>query len=1173
MSQQFGYYRYPTVGNDRVVFVCEDDLWSVPVAGGVAHRLTANLGKVRRPLLSPDGRSLAFVGREEGHSEVYCMPAVGGMAQRLTFLGAAHGVGWSPDSQYILFASSAEQPLRHLSHLYRIERDGGLPELLPYGLAHSLAYGAATGRGFQVVLGRNTHDPAIWKRYRGGRVGVLWIDPDGNGTFRRLIDLPGNLTAPMWINDRIYFLSDHEGIGNLYSCTPNGEDLQQHTRQRLFYARNATTDGRLIVYHAGADLFCYDPLAQTDRLIPIEFHSPQIQRQRKFVDAAELLSSYDLHPEGHSVAITTRGQSFCFGNWEGPAFQLGQKAGVRYRLTRWLQDPQRLVTVADRHGDETLEILTPSFTVGFTPSADPSSAWLSGLDLGRIRWLEVSPTADQVVLSNHRHELIWVDLTSKTSQIIDRSDFHAIRGFAWAPDGQWVTYSCAETQETYSIKLWHQPTGETHQLTQPRFRDVAPCFDPSGKFIYFLSQREFNPVYDNLYFDLSFPKSMRPFLIALKADTPSPFVLSAALLNGQNSPKTPEPIEPSPQPITDPASASPAELPPASSDPEHPLSEAAKSTEKSEKSITVEVDLEGIHHRVLGFPVSEGIYRQIWGVEGKVLFLTEPVRGSLDHRMENGGNGKTSLEMYDFESQKQERIASEVSSFRVGKDGKTLIYRSGHRLRVCGISPQDRERKDTEPGRKSGWLDLDRVRVAVNPVQEWQQMFREVWQLQQEQFWTADMSGVDWAKVYDRYRPLLDRVAVRSEFADLVDEMQGELGTSHAYEWGGDYRDEPDYRLGLLGADFRYDPQFDAYRIAHIIQGDTWTDQASPLQQLGVNIKVGDLLLAIGGERVSRHQSPQSLLVNQAHCEVALTFAEPSPPVSTPLDGSASETSTLDGSTSETSTSETPTSETPTSETPALEPVTLETSSVEPPIAWTGQTRTITVKTLASDHLLRYREWVECNYQQVAAATNGQVGYIHVPDMSAFGYAEFHRYYFAEVHKPGLIIDVRYNGGGHVSQLILEKLARRRIGYDVSRWGKPEPYPVHSIAGPIVALTNEYAGSDGDVFSHAFKLMQLGILVGQRTWGGVIGISPKHRLVDGGTVTQPEYAFWFQDVGWQVENYGTDPDIEVEITPQDWVNGCDTQLEKAIELILEKLTKEPVILPDFSDRPYLPLPS
>ncbi|NEP63710.1 MAG: peptidase, partial [Symploca sp. SIO2G7] len=899
--------------------------------------------------------------------------------------------------------------------------------------------------------------------------------------FRKLIDLKGNLASPMWVGDRICFISDHEGIGNLYSCTPSGENLQRLTHNSEYYVRNASTDGSRIVYHAGGELFCFDLESQSNRQIEVDFHSPQVQRQRKFVDTGRFLEDYTLHPEGHSTLITSRGKSFYFGNWEGAVTQLNQPESVRYRLTRWLNDHKRFVTISDRSGVEALEI----------HSADLNFAVeeLLGLDVGRAVAMEVSPTADQVVLSNHRQELILVDLTTQQSQVLDQSDYFQIRGFSWSPDGQWVAYSCAETQLTFSIKVCHIAEGNTYTLTPPRFRDVNPSFDPEGKFIYFLSLREFNPVYDNIYFDLNFPSGMRPFLIALKKETPSPFV-----------------------PVPKPLSAN-------SEDKSQQAPEAGEDTpEQSDKKNipTVEIDFDGIEHRIVGFPVPEGRYGQVWGIKGKVLFSSFPVQGSLnDSWADNTSEAKGKIEVYDFEEQKKDTVATEVTNFKVSSKNETLIYRSKNRLRVCKIAPQESKKSNNGPSRKSGWLDLNRVRISVIPLQEWQQMFREVWRLQKENFWTEDMSGVDWDRVYQRYLPLLDKIATRSEFSDLTWEMQGELGTSHAYEIGGDYRQEPNYQLGFLGADFVYDAEADAYRVVHIVQGDSWNQKSdSPLNRLGINVQVGDQLLAVGGQKVSQNCSPQELLVNQAGFEVSLTFAN----------------------------------------------------------ANSEDNRTVTVKTLANDTKIRYREWVESNHQKVSEATNNRVGYVHIPDMGPQGYAEFHRYYFAEVHKEGLIVDVRYNGGGHVSQLILEKLARERIGYDISRWGKPEPYPADSLIGPAVAITNEYAGSDGDIFSHCFKLMKLGTLIGKRTWGGVIGIWPRHDLVDNSIITQPEYSFWFKDVGWQVENYGTDPDIEVDITPQEWSQGKDSQLERAIELILQQLNKYPVTLPDFSERPRLTLP-
>jgi tricorn protease len=377
------------------------------------------------------------------------------------------------------------------------------------------------------------------------------------------------------------------------------------------------------------------------------------------------------------------------------------------------------------------------------------------------------------------------------------------------------------------------------------------------------------------------------------------------------------------------------------------------------------------------------------------------------------------------------------------------------------------------------------------------------------------MSGVDWARVLRRYEPLVERVACRSEFSDLMWEMQGELGTSHCYELGGDYRPQPAYKLGFLGADLEYEPAHDAYRILHIARGDVWDDKnASPLKRPGVNVEEGMLLLAVGGERVSRERTPGRLLVNRAGQEVQLTVAGP--------DGSAP--------------------------------------------------HTVVIKAVPSETSIRYRDWVERNRRYVHERSGGQVGYIHIPDMGARGYAEFHRTFLVELDYKGLVVDVRYNGGGHVSDLLLSKLARERVGYQLTRWMEQHPYPVESVGGRIAILTNEQAGSDGDIFCHAAKLLGLGKLIGRRTWGGVIGIWPRNALVDGTLTTQPEFSFWFKDVGWGVENYGTDPDIEVDIAPQDYAVGADPQLDRTIQEVLIDIEANPPLEPDFSGRPQRTLP-
>ncbi len=540
-----GYYRFPTIYKDNIVFVSEDDLWHVSAGGGIARRLTSNLGEVTYPILSPDGEQLAFVGREEGGAEVYVMPAAGGSARRLTYLNSSCRVlTWTPDSRGIIFASTYGQPVAREMILYRVaaETTNGTVELLPYGPAHSIAFGS-NGR---VVIGRNTGDPARWKRYRGGTAGHLWIDRVGNGQFERfLANLAGNIASPMWIETtgeaRVFFVSDHEGIGNLYSCQADGSKLRRHTDHEDYYVRNPSSDGEQIVYHVGADLYVYRPATGVEQRIDIAYHRPRVQRNRRFVDASRYLDGFHLHPSGQAIAVTTRGKAYAFFNQEGPVLQYGKRDGIRYRQPQWLQDGRRMILVTDEPGEETLEIYDTE------PNSKPK--WLEGLDLGRVVDMKTSPSEDKVAISNHRYELLIVDLTSGMSTLVDRSAYRNIAGFDWSPDGRWLAYGFGATSRTSEIRLYRvgdkkiantddaavgpnvvgddAPVPESvaneeqiFRVTNPVLHDVSPAFDPDGKYLYFLSYREFNPVYDSLHFDLGFPWGMRPYLLTLRADLP-----------------------------------------------------------------------------------------------------------------------------------------------------------------------------------------------------------------------------------------------------------------------------------------------------------------------------------------------------------------------------------------------------------------------------------------------------------------------------------------------------------------------------------------------------------------------------------------------------------------------------------------------------------------------------
>ncbi len=1068
-----GYYRFPTLNRGTIAFVCEDDLWTVPVHGGIARRLTSNLGEVSHPFLSPDGKYVAFVGREEGHPEIYCMDAQGGPAQRLTFFGTPCTVlGWTRNSKRILFASNAKQWYLRMFYVYSVDRNKDEPQMIDVGPATHISYGPDGG----TVIGRNTADPARWKRYRGGTVGEIWIDRTGNGSFKKLINVKGNCTSPMWIGNRIYFIADHEGVGNIYSCTPNGRSLKRHTNHLDFYVRNATTDGENIVYHAGGDIYVFTSAEDKSSKVAIEHHSPRVQTHRKFVAAEKYMEDYALHPKGEQVSITSRGKVFSMQNWEGPVSQNGQDVNVRYRLGRWLSDGERFIVVTDEKGEDGLQV--------HYPNARKQPYHLPLLDIGRPIELEPSPRKAVVVLTNHRFQLVLVDLQTKKRVILDHSKYGRISGISWSSDGEWVAYSFPDSARTRCIKVCNASTHKSYKVTSPVLEDFSPCFDPQGNYLYFLSNRELDPVYDTVQFELSFPANIKPYLITLRKDIPSPFKYKESAPAGLEMPDL--------------------------------AKELLKPKKKPKK---IRIDFDGITDRIMPFPLPSGKYEQLFGANNKLIFSKFPIEGALQRwfMMQHGPSNGV-LQYYDLKKQKTGTIVSGIMNFTMSQSNELLMYRSGNRLRIIKPMEKAEQKLKREPvGPTSGWVDLSRIKVMVVPHAEWRQMYRDAWRLQRDHFWVKDMSGVDWKKVYERYLPLLERISTRSEFSDLVWEMQGELGTSHAYEFGGDYRPEPQYKQGFLAADFAYDRKHAAYRIASIVRGDPWDEaRRSPLLTPGLNAKVGDLVLAIDGRRVNKNTSPQELLVNRAGTDISITLASS-----------------------------------------------------------TGKNkRTASIKTLKDESRARYRDWVEENREKVHRASRDKIGYVHIPDMGPDGFAEFHRYFLSEIQYPGLLVDVRFNRGGHVSQLLIEKLARKRIAYDVSRWvERPYPWPDESVLGPLVCLTNEYAGSDGDIFSHAFKLYKIGPLIGKRTWGGVIGIGPYYFLSDGGLTTQPEYSFWFTDVGWGVENYGTEPDIEVEHKPQDYVKGKDPQLERGVAECLKLLKKHPPKIPKFEKRPKLPLPT
>ncbi|HVX47511.1 MAG TPA: PDZ domain-containing protein, partial [Mycobacteriales bacterium] len=950
-----GYFRFPAIWRDTIVFVSEDDLWSVPAGGGAARRLTADLADARHPAISPDGQHIAFASRVEGAFEVYVMPADGGQAARRTWFGDPYTTvrGFTADGD-ILITSPAGKAFRELCPAYAVPVPGGPPKELPYGPASAVA----PGPDGAVLIGRSTADPARWKRYRGGTAGRLWIDREGSGQFVRLLpELNTNFGSPMWIGERIYFLSDHEGIGNVYSYLPDGSELRRHTDHETHYARWAATDGTRIVYQHAGEIWLLDPNSSADPArVPIRLAGPRNQLTRRFVDAAAHLAGVDLHPEGHSLVAEVRGKLVTMPLWEEAAAQHGIAQGVRYRLGQFLGTGERLAVVSDENGEEGIDILD------LAPGREDATQRLAEGQIGRVWDLVPAPDASLLAITNHRRELLLLNVADGTLRVADEAPGGKIRNPVFSPDSAWIAYSYPTAERASGIRLLRVATGEITDVTTPDYIDEQPSFDPGGKYLYFLSRRIFDPVGDRVQFEFGFAKATKPYLVTLAADTESPFVPKRRPL------KPPKADEESTEPETTPV---------------------------------VRIDTDGIGERIVPFPVPEECYEQVIGLPDKVLLAHAPVTGTLHENFLSDTAPHLIVSTYDLVANKHQTIIEDGGPVTVSADRQTMLIQCGDGLRALAAGAEPPKDAPEGPGRESGWIDLDRIRVAVDPAAEWPQMLTEAWRLQRDRFWVPDMSGTDWDAILQRYRPLAERLSTRSEFSDLMWEMQGELGTSHAYELGGDYRPTASWSVGQLGADIDRDEATGLWRITAIADGEVWDDDAAPpLRAPGLNVEIGSTLLAINGQPVDPELGPGPLLLHQAGQVIELTLGD----------------------------------------------------------ATGANPRRLSVKTATDDRALRYRAWVRHNRRLVHEATGGRVGYIHIPDMGSTGYSEFHRHYLPEHRRAGLIVDVRFNSGGSVSGLLLQKLARPRLGAAVARWDPTMPYFEESPAGPMVCLTNEYAG-------------------------------------------------------------------------------------------------------------------
>jgi len=1179
------YFRFPHLHGDLVTFVAEDDVWIAPLGGGRAWRVSSLQLPARNPRFTPDGKRLVWTVVQGTAPEVVTADVDGGGYRQLSYFGHATTKvkGFTPDGDVLVTSAFRQADSRH-THAYSLPVTGGWATELTLGPVESVAFGPVVGDERPVVLASVlSREPAWWKRYRGGAAGKLWIDADGNGEFERLVaELDGNLTDPMWVDGRIAFLSDHEGYGNLYSVLPNGSGLRRHTDHEDFYVRHAATDGRRVIFESAGELWMLPDLGSEAVKLEISLGSASQARRAAPLKPSRHLGDVVPDRTGGSSAVEAHGTLHWLRHKDGPSRVLEATPGVRARLPRPF-GAGRIAYVADHDGVEALYLkaiaapletaspetgnnaagnlaaghesagpavpepqrtarpggesdagtplpspvpaaaLTrpgavaavpaerpdgsgrnPAATAGAATPVTPDDAAdtagpaegnapaergpagrLTRIDFPkptRASAIEASPDGNWLAVGTAFGDIYLADTRTGALSLVSSIGEGSIEGFSWSPDSAWLGWS--EPVTSFGSRSRLRITGVDDaaaakegkrtiiEVTDGRFRDESPSFTPDGKYLAFLSNRSFDPVYDGHSFDLSFPSPIKPYLVALAADTPSPFGPSVDLEDGADA----------------------------------GTGNAAEGAGQDQVP-AVRVDAEGLAHRVISVPVPQGNYSALTATAGALLWLDSELSGVT-------GEGRASLEdknaapclvRFDLARRKTTTIVDALDSYRLSGDGEKVVVLQDKQIRVSPANAKG----DEESGQLVK-VDLSRIRVQLDPLSVWGQAFDEAWRLQRDFFWTEDMAGQDWDSVHARYRPLVDRLGSHDDLVDLLWELHGELGTSHAYVRPAAVTENGSNGQGRLGADLAFTGE--GWEITRILAGESSDPLAtSPLTRPGADAKAGDVLLAIDGVELTGARTPAMQLVGAAGRAVELTLRNGA--------GHGSQA---------------------------------------------GQQRRVAVVPVRDEERLRYQEWVAANRRTVRQASQGTFGYLHIPDMMANGWAQLHRDLDTETALDGLIVDVRRNRGGHTSQLVAELIGRKVTGWSMPRGERPRTYPHHAPRGPVIILTDEFAGSDGDIITQVTKLRGIGPVIGTRTWGGVVGIDNRFALADGTGVTQPRYATWFSGgVGWGVENFGVAPDIEVTFPPHAYAAGTDPQLEYGIGALKEMIQELP------TDRPPL----
>lgn len=1054
----------PAISKDRIAFAYANDLWTAGLDGGNVKRLTSHPGVESGPKFSPDGGLVAFTARYETQADVWIVPAGGGTAKRLTFHPANDtALGFTPDGKSVLFASPREAYTGRHQQLYTVPVGGGFPTKLPIPTAFKAAY-SEDGKTLAYLP---LAEPFLqWKNYRGGRTATLLLyDPVTHATPK--VPQPAgrcNDTDPMWAGGKLYFRSDRDGEFNVYSYDPAKKAVTRVTKHEDFPVLNAGAGAGKILYEQAGYLHLLDAASGTAKRLTIGVPADLVETRTRWAKGAKWVRNAALSPSGSRVALEFRGEIVTLPREKGDDRNLTETPGAHERNPAWSPDGKTVAYFGDATGE--VELVLSAHDGKGAPRSLPLNGSGFYTDL---KW---APDSKKVSYRDNTRTIWILDVaTGQKTKVATDAVYGPVPvlNHSWSPDSRFLAYTHNNATYFNRVYVFDLEKKASIPVTSELVDARSPVFDASGKYLYFVASTDAGPVAD--WFALSDSDSQLTesvYLAVLAKGVPSPLVKPS-------DEETPKKDEPAAEPAKD-----------------APKKDEAKPEPKKEKAVKVVVDADGLSQRILAMPLKPAEYDD----------LAAGAEGQLFYRRASPPGADAGLFRYDLGKRKEDTLTEKADGFQLSFDGKRALLRVKDAWHLVDVA----DKLDLSKFK----LSVDAIRVRVEPVAEWKQIYDEAWRINRDEFYDPGMHGADWKGLKARYAALLPHCATRQDAFRVIRWLHSELAVGHHNQGEGDSPWELEKSAGgLLGADFVI--ANGRYQFKTVLSGLNWEPELrAPLTEPGVDVVAGEYLLAVNGKDLRPPEELYERFERTAGRIVEIT-------VGRNADGTGS--------------------------------------------------RTVKVVPIEDDRALRARAWIEGNVARVTEASKGRVAYVWVPNTGGSGFREFKRYFYPQVDRDAIILDERYNGGGLVADYYIELLRRPLISRWAMRHGADLKTPLAGIHGPKVLLADESAGSGGDLLPWMFQKLKLGPVVGTRTWGGLVGILGFPVLMDGGTITAPNLAIWNED-GYVVENVGVPPDVEVEQTPADVIAGRDPQLEKALEIVMKELAANPVKAPK---RPAFPI--